>query len=441
MWHDIKVGMIAGPDISKLKAITVIMKGVTTTSIQLPGKVNYIMLEHEFWNFQDDADMVVLNPNAYVASWGIDNPYKVLRDGNYNYNQMPDEHKYYWHLTKDHKKLLDEIEAFLPSNKNCWKSMDYISYLKRIDNPYKHLKNPNDPDFMAYPNSIVYYDISSTNINSLSVSSTIQDHREGLAEQFISVVDFTFLVNYRNANSVNQFINQNNTSGVANYAFTLPGEDFHGRHEAYAAKASFAKDQVNQKFNFIPLFSNERTSCIFYTDIGTAQLGPWLGGNNGTNTYQRNELAYYSQWVQAPSNCVDCATETQLAAFAWFKYGCISAHGNFLPPASDPNADPHARIQCGTGNLIVLSESKLEGEQFFSAYPNPANDIIMLDFQDDKNYKYSIVNLNGMFVKYGKANSNQNTIDIKSLPNGIYLLSLEGLSYSGSMKVIVSHEN
>jgi hypothetical protein len=318
---------------------------------------------------------------------------------------------------------------------------DYISYLKRIDNPYKHLNNPNDPNFIAYPGSIVYYDIGSNNINSLTVSSTVQDHREGLAEEFISVVDFTFLVNYRNANSVNQFINQNNITDVPNYAFTLPGEDFHERHEAYAAKASFAKDQVSQKFNFIPLFSNEQTSCVFYTDIGTAQLGPWLGGNNGTNTYQRNELAYYSQWVQAPSTCVDCVTEAQLAAFGWFKYGCISAHGNFLPPASDPNVDPHARIQCGTGNLIPLSVSSLEGELLFSAFPNPADDLIMLEFQNDKDYKYSIVNLNGVVVKSGNANLAQNTIDVKSLPNGIYLLNLEGANYFGALKIIVSHEN
>ena len=49
--------------------------------------------------------------------------------------------------------------------------------------------------------------------------------------------------------------------------------------------------------------------------------------------------------------------------------------------------------------------------------------------------------LNGMVVKSGNANSIQNAIDIMSLPNGIYLLSIKGVNYSGVLKIIVSHEN
>lgn len=46
-----------------------------------------------------------------------------------------------------------------------------------------------------------------------------------------------------------------------------------------------------------------------------------------------------------------------------------------------------------------------------------------------------------MIVKSGNANSIENTIDVRSLPNGFYLLSLEGVNYSSVLKIVVSHEN
>lgn len=44
-------------------------------------------------------------------------------------------------------------------------------------------------------------------------------------------------------------------------------------------------------------------------------------------------------------------------------------------------------------------------------------------------------------MKSGSANSSQNMIDLRSLPNGLYLLSLEGVKYSGALKLMVAHEN
>lgn len=98
---------------------------------------------------------------------------------------------------------MQQIEAELGNNHNWWASLDYISYLKNLD----------------AANSPVYYNFTDTDINSLTVvpGSTISDildnHREGLAEEFIQKSDYTFLVYYRNAAFVNHFISLNNISG------------------------------------------------------------------------------------------------------------------------------------------------------------------------------------------------------------------------------------
>lgn len=434
-WRGIRVGIVAGPEISKLKAINDIMTGITTTSIQLPGKVNYIMLEHEFWNWQKSSEIVVLDPNDYGASWTSQNPYTNYQNSN-NILDLANADEYYWHLTKDHKTLLEEIDAHLPQNKNWWGAMDYISFLNRIDNPY----SPSQVTlYQNFENGKVLYDIKSPNINNLTVINTPQLYRENLAEEFISLVDFTFLVSYRVATQSTHFINTNNTiTSVPNYAFSLASENWHLRHEAYAAKSNFAKDTVSQKFNFIPLFSNEQLSCVIF-GLKEEHLGKWLGANNGYNTYHRNEQAYYDQWFNAPSHCLDCNTETQLAAFGWYKYGCIASHGLF----SDPNGlNPHRRILCGSANVNPLDypDYILSQIEEVDVYPNPANTHVYVRIDEEKLYDYDIVGISGQKYKSGQLTEKENYIDLTDLPFGVYIFQVKTNSSVRAFKVIIGNE-
>lgn len=303
------------------------------------------------------------------------------------------------------------------------------SFLHRTDNPYSPSSQPTL--FQSFENGKVLYDVNSPNLNSLTVINTPQLYRENLAGEFIALVDFTFLVNYRNATRVNHFVNTNNATGVPNYAFDLATENWHLRHEAYAAKASSAKDQVAQKFNFIPLFSNEQSSCVIF-GLSSQFLGQWLGGNNGYNPYRRNEQAYYDQWSMAPAHCLDCNTETQLAAFGWYKYGCITSHGVF----SDPNSlDPHRRIVCGSANVIPLnSEEANLRKETIEIYPNPVNTHLYVRLGSKGIYEYNILNLSGQRFKSGKVSTVSNYVDLTGLSSGVY-------HNLAAFKVIISDEN
>jgi len=387
----IRIGFIVGPDMGKIKALTDIMKGVTVHSINFYSKINYIMLEHEFWNPTSLDAPTVLDRNAYNASWSTGAKYLNIPSGQRN--------KYFWHLTKDHQKLLEEIENELGNNHNWWASLDYISYLKNLDASI----------------SPVYYNFTDTDINALTLVpgatplNILENQREGLAEEFIKKSDYTFLVYYRNAASTNHFIGTNNISGDPNFAFNNASSDYYKRLEAYRNKAAFAKDPTIG-FNHIALFSNESISngCAAFN-----WLGNWLGG---ANTYRKVELAYKGQ-INA---CATCSTNTVLGGFGWFKYSCIASHNSFT------GAQKYDLVSCTQGGQIGLAnESIVNG---YDIYPNPSNARIKISFNNPNGISkmsidYVIYKPSGQMVLEGSI-GNKDEIDIGRLENGLYLVTL-----------------
>jgi hypothetical protein len=88
-----------------------------------------------------------------------------------------------------------------------------------------------------------------------------------------------------------------------------------------------------------------------------------------------------------------------------------------------------------TSNNIPFEETKV------SVYPNPSKELIYITFPDNPSKKinagiYDITGKQLIFISDFKTSG---SINIGSLPDGIYLLRLDGLSKPLIKKIIVQH--
>jgi hypothetical protein len=73
----------------------------------------------------------------------------------------------------------------------------------------------------------------------------------------------------------------------------------------------------------------------------------------------------------------------------------------------------------------------------FHFFPNPAENVIVLENFNNTKLTFQIMNLNGKIVKRNTIQSNR--IDVSDLPNGIYLLKVRDTDLSKSRKVVIRH--
>ena len=69
-------------------------------------------------------------------------------------------------------------------------------------------------------------------------------------------------------------------------------------------------------------------------------------------------------------------------------------------------------------------------------YPNPTKNIIVITSKLNlTNKQFTISNIVGQIVLSGKLNTNETMLNLADLPNGFYLLNMEG-SLDKSIKII-----
>jgi hypothetical protein len=71
-------------------------------------------------------------------------------------------------------------------------------------------------------------------------------------------------------------------------------------------------------------------------------------------------------------------------------------------------------------------EEKLYDDPVLSVYPNPANDVLIINFGKlMPKVEYSISDLRGKLFEQGYLNSPESRIDVSRLPAGLYILSID----------------
>jgi len=365
--------------------------------MSLSGKVNYIMLEHEYWNVSaDPANWSVLDPTEYGTGF-TSNPW----NSNPILGNSLSRSRYFWHMAKDHESLLEEIDTILQTNQNWWGAIDYVSFL--------HHHNDTTTS---------YFNLASTSYSTLTSLPDADAFKAGAAQHFISEVDFTFLAYYRVSSSSNHFIG-GNTTGVPNYDITTSTSGFGSRLKAYSDAKSFAKGGIN-KFRHLALFSNEQLVC------GENQLGGWL--NNASNDYNKSEDAFNNQW--ATSNCSTCIANSDQSGYGWFKFTCMDAHGAFS------NYD---QVSCAGTVNISIPYYELKNDEEFEIFPNPTDGTATIKSNINLNQitKIKVFDSLGYLVLEKNLSDNETQIDFHGMPSGLYIVSLSSNDFINSKKLLV----
>jgi len=68
----------------------------------------------------------------------------------------------------------------------------------------------------------------------------------------------------------------------------------------------------------------------------------------------------------------------------------------------------------------------IENNNNLHIYPNPARSVITIDYKENERLHLSVYSMNGALILPGIIDKAANTIDISSLPEGIYLMELKG---------------
>lgn len=85
-----------------------------------------------------------------------------------------------------------------------------------------------------------------------------------------------------------------------------------------------------------------------------------------------------------------------------------------------------------------VSVNTLQADKVFDLSPNPVQDALQVQLKTTtpEQVNYSIVNLQGQVLHHDKLNATQTTIDVHNLPQGMYLLQLQGDTWLSTRKFI-----
>jgi Secretion system C-terminal sorting domain len=87
-------------------------------------------------------------------------------------------------------------------------------------------------------------------------------------------------------------------------------------------------------------------------------------------------------------------------------------------------------------NVTTLGTSSFDISSTFKIYPNPAKNIVNIDFQDVENATVAVSDINGRVLFTQKLNSASNNVNIENLASGIYLFKVSSSIGSATSKVI-----
>lgn len=74
-----------------------------------------------------------------------------------------------------------------------------------------------------------------------------------------------------------------------------------------------------------------------------------------------------------------------------------------------------------------------------SVFPNPASDVMIVNLNNLKEMRYTIMNTEGKKVKTGQLNSTNNSIQLAELQNGFYVIHFNYGNTSFSKEIVVNH--
>jgi hypothetical protein len=193
----------------------------------------------------------------------------------------------------------------------------------------------------------------------------------------------------------------------------------------------------DRKFPLIPILSAEDSNICSRDSSSGGFLGNWL---RGSNDLENAEAQWMSQFTAAYSgssapnynSCPTCATGTEVRAMCWYLLNCIEANQEQLPAFTN-----YGQSQCISQDTHVFL-SQPETELKWSVYPNPAKDFLYIDplALIDTEYQYELLDINGRILRKSEISLGSTQLEIRTLPQGVYILNILQNQNLASFKII-----
>ncbi|MCB0482088.1 MAG: T9SS type A sorting domain-containing protein [Flavobacteriales bacterium] len=338
------------------------------------GKFHFVKLEHEYWNVFNDFDLKTLDGSPTNKPDITNLADKSLNDA------------YFQEVHQDHLTLLARMRTKKFQNANLWEVYDYIAKL------YCEIKEGR-PE--ADTSNITY---NFHNQPSIKVKAQDLDGQS----------DAIMLLHYQSyhANDGIDFLDTNSSNFSVNQ---------------WRKRLSYFGNSSTNKTIIIPLFSTE-DSAYCGQSIATKFLGHVLEGAPyyGSKTLTSVEGAYNQQhkaMFNSTNNLYSQVSNTQLGAYAWFKYDCIK----------NKTFSSVARHKCDTlgfgYNPLEIPEA-INASESIILYPNPNNGKFIIKSNGATIEKILVYDNVGRFI-LNKNSLFSQEISIKlDLNRGLYMVAV-----------------
>lgn len=170
---------------------------------------------------------------------------------------------------------------------------------------------------------------------------------------------------------------------------------------------------------------------LFYSDADSASLVfKWNGTNytGYTNSINGTSTNLHSIWSNP--QFVNSSITTPDFHLLQISKGIDAGNPSFISDPNEKDMDGENRlnsiVDCGIDETYFgNSIQSLKDKSFFYLYPNPAQDLLTVEFSEiDELNSFSVSNSIGQIVLQGKLTKGKRVINIISLPVGVYSLNL-----------------
>ncbi len=161
-----------------------------------------------------------------------------------------------------------------------------------------------------------------------------------------------------------------------------------------------------------------------YLELGTADYVLEIRDETGTNTVE--------------------SFDAPLSTLGLEDSALVVVASGFLDPSMNsmgPGFGLYVALPSG-GNLIALPVTTPTGvaqtleQTSWSVFPNPANDILTLNLEENTNHLVQIFNAQGQLVYEDRINDYVNTIDVSAFNSGLYHVRLQDFELKSGIKTI-----
>ncbi|NNF22921.1 MAG: T9SS type A sorting domain-containing protein, partial [Saprospiraceae bacterium] len=113
-----------------------------------------------------------------------------------------------------------------------------------------------------------------------------------------------------------------------------------------------------------------------------------------------------------------------------------------FPGFDDKNLDPKGFIELDPDttfcdNLVAVEDLMID--HAFKVYPNPVDQAITIEWDGMKYAQIEIYNLQGIKLSGQKCSGGRKFLDVSTLPNGIYFISIRTEDSFYSRKFVIQH--